>query len=165
MSILLLTGPPAAGKNTIGALFARQQARCAVIDVDLVRAMIVQPHRAPWEGEEGARQQRLGVRQACLLAVGFAEDGWEVMLHDALSAETLSLYRHCLAPLTLRVVQLLPDRTECRRRFLARGPVLTDEEFAMIYRQQAAFTDYDLRIDTTRLAPDAVVSQLGSLFP
>lgn len=55
--ILILTGPPAAGKSTLGPLIAKQRRRCAVIDVDWVRAMLVQPHIAPWLGEEGMAQQ------------------------------------------------------------------------------------------------------------
>lgn len=62
--ILLLTGPPVAGKSTLGPLIAKRLERCAVIDVDRVRAMVVQPHIAPWLGEEGMTQLRLGARNA-----------------------------------------------------------------------------------------------------
>lgn len=161
--MLILSGPPASGKNTVGTLLARQRDRCAVVDADQVRAMIVQPHRAPWQGEEGWRQQRLGVLQTCRLASGFAEDGWEVIILDVLSERTLSLYRQHLDRYRPAVVQLLPSWAECRRRFLARGPVLTDDEFAMLYREQAAFTGCDLRVDTTTLSASAVVAQLASL--
>lgn len=160
--MLILSGPPAAGKNTIGVMLARQRERCAVIDVDLVRAMIAQPHRAPWQGEEGRRQQRLGVRQTCQLARGFADDGWEVIILDVLSHATLTLYRHDLAPRDFRVVQLLPTWEEGQRRFRARGPVLTDDEFAMVYREQEAFAGYDLRIDNTAVSAEAVVAQLAA---
>ena len=51
--ILILTGPTAAGKNTVGKLIAYQRERCAMVDFDLVRTMFVQPHLPPWMGEEG----------------------------------------------------------------------------------------------------------------
>lgn len=162
--MLILSGPSAAGKNTTGMLLARQRERCAVVDLDLVRAMIVQPHRAPWQGAEGAHQQRLGVQQTCRLALGFADDGWEVIILDVLSSATLALYRAHLAPIQPRIVQLLPTWEECRRRFQARGPVLTEEEFAMVYRDQEAFSEYDLRIDNTNIKPETVTAQLAALL-
>ncbi|HEY8601542.1 MAG TPA: hypothetical protein VIL85_24155 [Thermomicrobiales bacterium] len=162
--MLILTGPPAAGKNTIGALLARQRERCAVIDVDVVRAMIVQPHRAPWHGAEGWRQHRLGVHQACRLASGFVADGWEVIILDLLSDSTLPLYRQSLAPRQFQIVQLLPTWAECARRFRERGPVLTDDEFALLYRGQEQFTAFDLRLDNTTLAPADVATTIAMLL-
>ena len=162
--MLILTGPPASGKNTIGMLLARQRERCAVIDVDLVRALLVQPHHAPWQGTEGWRQQRLGVLQACTLAVGFAEDGCDVILLDVLSARTLALYRQSLAPHQFKIVQLLPTWAECNRRFHERGPVLTADEFALVYREQEQFTTFDLRVDTTTLAPADAAARLATLL-
>ena len=162
--MLILTGPPAAGKNTIGIILARQRERCAVIDFDVVRAMLVQPHRAPWQGEEGWRQQRLGVLQACKLATGFAADGWEVILLDVLSDRTLPLYKQSLVPHQFTIVQLLPTWAECNRRFHERGPVLTAEEFALVYREQEQFTTVDLRLDNTALAPAAAAARLATLL-
>ncbi len=162
--MLILTGPPAAGKNTVGTLLARQRKRCAVIDFDVVRAMFVQPHRAPWQGAEGWRQQRLGVLQACKLATGFAEDGWEVILLDVLSDRTLPLYRQSLVPHQFKIVQLLPTWTECSRRFHERGPVLTADEFALVYREQEQFIAFDLRLDNTMVAPADVASRLATLL-
>lgn len=162
--MLILTGPPASGKNTIGSLLARQRERCAVIDVDVVRAMLVQPHRAPWQGAEGWRQQRLGVLQGCKLAIGFAEDGCEVVLLDVLSDRTLSLYRQLLVPHKFKIVQLLPTWAECNRRFHERGPILTADEFALVYRDQEQFTAFDLCLDNTTLAPVDAAARLTTLF-
>ena len=162
--MLILTGPTASGKNTVGTLLARQRARCAVVDFDAVRAMFVQPHRAPWQGAEGHAQQLLGTRLVCLLAEGFAEAGWEVVILDVLSEETGRLYRHLLAQFHPTIVQLLPAWTELQRRFYARGPVLTDDELAHVYAEQCALTQYDIRIDNTGVPPDRVVQQLIDLI-
>jgi len=58
---LLLTGGPAVGKSSTAGLLARSRPRAAVIDVDDVRQLVVSGGAAPWEGEEGRRQQHLGV--------------------------------------------------------------------------------------------------------
>ncbi|MGP3936807.1 hypothetical protein [Nonomuraea sp. KM88] len=38
MQVLVLSGPPAAGKSTVGRRVAGTRARCAFIDVDDVRS-------------------------------------------------------------------------------------------------------------------------------
>jgi hypothetical protein len=161
--VLILTGPTAAGKNTVGTLLAKQRERCAVVDFDAVRAMFVQPHRAPWQGVEGHAQHLLGTHLVCLLAERFAHAGWEVIILDVLSAETGRLCRQLLAPFHPTIVQLLPAWPELHRRFYQRGPVLTDEELAHVYAEQCALTQYDVRIDNTDLPPASVVQRLLDL--
>lgn len=162
--MLILTGPTASGKNTVGNLLARQRQRCAVIDFDLVRAMFVQPHAPPWFGEEGKAQQLLGVKQVCGLAAAFAENGWEVVILDVLSEETARVYRQLLSRYNPKIVQLLPDFSELNRRFCERGACLTEVEFATVYREQNIFANYDLRIDNTDTVPEKVVEMLDAFL-
>jgi predicted kinase len=67
---LVLTGGPAAGKSTTARRLAQTRPRAALIDVDDIRQLIVSGAAAPWEGDEGRRQQHLGVENACGLAAG-----------------------------------------------------------------------------------------------
>ena len=159
--MLLLTGPTAAGKNTVARILARRMSRCAVVDFDLVRAMFVQPHRAPWQGDEGRAQQVLGIRHVAQLALGFHAAGWQTIILDVVVNETLPLYRESLEAVPLCVVQLLPSFEETRRRFYARGPVLTDAEFAHVYRDQDAFHLADLRLDTTHIDPETTATRVA----
>ncbi|HEX5503368.1 MAG TPA: hypothetical protein VFW96_12155 [Thermomicrobiales bacterium] len=162
-AVLILTGPPGAGKNTVAAVFAQQRGRCAVIDVDLVRWMVLQPHKAPWEGQEGRAQQRLGVQNACLLARNFLVHRFEVVIHDVLSAETAHLYRQELPGHDPTIVLLLPTFEEIQRRNALRPPRLTAEESRSLYQLQAAFTDYDRKIDNTSLSAEEVAAQLAEM--
>lgn len=93
MSTLLLTGPPGAGKNTVAEVLARKRKLCAVIDVDIVRCMVLQPQHAPWDGEEGRRQVALGVRNTCMLANSFRAEGCDVVILDVIDDETFALYQ------------------------------------------------------------------------
>lgn len=161
--MLILTGPPAAGKNTVAHCLARLRERCAVVDCDTVRAMLVQPHRAPWDGVEGQRQHLLGIDLTCQLASGFAAAGCEVVILDVLSAESAVRYRAALAEFAPQIIQLLPSWEVCERRFRERAPTLNTDEFAALYRAQAAFSGFHERIDNSTLTPEAVAERLHLL--
>lgn len=159
MTILILTGPPASGKNSAAPVIARQRARCAVIDVDQVRWMLVQPHTAPWDGEEGIRQCRLGVENACLLATRFADEGCDVIVLDFIWDYTIGIYRQQLARFEPIVVQLMPTLPEILRRNHMRG-WLPAHEVEMLYAQMEAFEEYDEKIDNSDLAVEALAALL-----
>ena len=162
--MLILSGPTAAGKNTVGRVLAQRRLRCAVVDFDAVRAMFVQPHHAPWQGSEGRAQQLLGVQLVSRLAGEFASAGWDVIILDVLTMETAAIYRHILQPFAPRIVQLLPSFAELELRFHNRGPCLTADEFTAVYRQQQQFTAYDQRIDNSTLSLDAVADRISALL-
>ncbi len=160
--ITILTGPSAAGKNTVGYTYARQFAQqCAVIDGDQVRWMYTQPHVAPWHGEEGLRQHQIGVRHGALLVRSFNGLGVEVVVLDVLWADLAAIYRSQLAGLPMRIVRLLPTLEECLRRHHLRPPSISDDELQWTYDHTAALTDYDLTLDTTNLSPEQVAQWLS----
>lgn len=162
--ILLLTGPPAAGKSTLGPLIAKRLERCAVIDVDRVRAMVVQPHIAPWLGKEGMAQLRLGARNACMLAHNFADEGYHVVILDVLTDETAAIYRANLAPLTHQIVLLLPSLTEALHRNRTRGQWLTDDEVRLLYAWEEALNAYDQKFNNTNRLADELAAELAESF-
>jgi len=158
--ILILTGPPAAGKTTIGPLLAKQLERCAVIDVDQVRAMVVQPHIAPWRGAAGMDQLRFGAHNACTLAQNFVAAGYAVVILDVLTDETAQLYRTALAAHQPTIVLLLPSLAEVLHRNQIRGQWLTDDEVELLYNWQENLHLYDRKIDNTHIPVDALVLEL-----
>ena len=160
--ILILTGPPAAGKNTVGALIAKRLQKCVVVDVDLLRAMVVKPHIAPWLGEEGMAQLRLGAKNACCLAQSFAAEGYAVVILDVLTDETAALYRAQLAAHTLQILLLLPTLAESLGRNQQRGQWLTDDEVRLLYGWQMAFRDYDRKIDNSNIAASDLAAELAT---
>ena len=162
--ILILTGPPAAGKSTLGPLIAKRLDRCAVVDVDRVRAMVVQPHIAPWLGEAGMAQLRLGARNACALARSFSAEDYHVVILDVLTDETADIYRTLLAPLAHQIVLLLPSLAASLHRNQTRGQWLTDDEVRLLYAWEAALSVYDQKLDNTTQPADELATTLAASF-
>lgn len=158
MRALVLTGPPAVGKSTIGRGLAERRPRGGFVDVDDVRQFVVHGHAAPWQGDEGVRQQRLGVLNACLVARNLVANDVDTVLADVLSDQTAALYRELLPDVL--IVQLVVDRVEAERRAGTRPWHLTPEEFGMLHDQQAGFDDADVRLDVTELSVREAVDHL-----
>lgn len=144
MNPLLLTGPPAAGKSTTARALAQLRAWAAVIDVDDIRQLVVSGHAAPWDGDEGRRQQLLGVRNACDLAVRLTAAGFDVVLSDVVDTRTIGVYRQHLPDLV--IIRLSLSLTEAWRRAATRPVYLTDKEFEDLH---AADVVADLPVDAT----------------
>lgn len=135
-SPLVLCGPPAVGKSVTGRSLALSRPRCALIDVDDVRHLVLSGAAAPWEGEEGLRQQRLGVLNACAVAANFLMADVEVVVADVLTPDTVPLYREHLPGCV--VVRLTVSLTEALRRASSRRVWLTDKEFRLLHEADAA---------------------------
>jgi predicted kinase len=162
-SPLVLTGGPAVGKSTIGNLLARRRARAAVVDVDDVRQLVVSGAAAPWDGSEGVAQQRMGVENACGLARTFHREGFEVVIADVLTPETLLLYRRLLPGCIC--VRLYVSPQEARHRAGTRKVYLTDAEFEILHaqdRNNPPSADYHL--DATRFDVEEQVAAVQTIW-
>jgi len=165
---LLLTGGPKVGKSSLAHAIARRRKRAAVIDVDDVRQLLVRPHVAVWDGEEGRRQHVLGVRNACALVANFVDDGCDVVVADVVDDELGVLYRHLLSHTPLSVIRLLLPIEDAWRRCEARPHRIPRSAFVALYERQDAFSGWDLTWNvigrtTEHLAADAcaLLDELG----
>jgi predicted kinase len=149
VSIVVLTGGPGSGKSTIARAVAPLRRRCAVIEVDDVRQMLVQPHAPPWDGAEGLRQQKLGVSNAAQLAISFAGDGGDVVIADIANNEMVALYRQALGDQGVQIVHLRVSEALARDRAAARHYSLTDGQMRALHAAQSDFVDFDRQLDTS----------------
>ena len=80
--ILILTGPPGAGKSSVAMALADRYDRVAHVPVDGLRHFITPTgYRAP--GKPGfERQQTLAIRNACDLACNFIAERFAVIIDD-----------------------------------------------------------------------------------
>ena len=134
---LLLTGGPAAGKSATSRQLAATLQCAAVINVDDIRHLVVAGHAAPWDGDEGRRQQRIGIENACDLARRFTSASIDVVLSDVLNRRLLP---HVV------VVRLSIPLAKARRRATLRPVHLTGDEFERLHAFEAG---NELAVDAT----------------
>ncbi|MEV5888110.1 hypothetical protein [Nonomuraea fuscirosea] len=134
----------------------------AFIDVDDIRHLVVSGHAAPWEGPEGLRQRRLGVRNGCAVAGNLLADGIDVVIADVLTDDTAALYRQLLSEVL--IVELVVEFGEAERRAGTRPAHLTPGEFRELHERQGEFTAGDVRVDTTRLSVGDAVARVREIW-
>ncbi|RIX30849.1 shikimate kinase [Amnibacterium setariae] len=154
---LVLTGPPGAGKTTIGRRLAESRRRCAFIDTDDVRRLVVAGAAAPWEGEEGARQRVLGAENAARLAIAFAFAGFEVVVADVLTPRTVQVWRSTVPDAFL--VRLAASDDAVRAHWPDGHPFITEEERRALHDLEAADPpDADLVVVVDGRSADEVLA-------
>ena len=117
--VLILTGPPGAGKSSVAVALAERYDRVAHIDVDTLRHFITPTSFAP-AGQPGfKRQQALATRNACAVALNFLQDRIAAIIDDVvIEHEHFDQYLDGLraAGVPLHFVRLLPSLEVCQER-------------------------------------------------
>ena len=164
MSVVLITGPAASGKNTIAQQLVVRCESGADIDVDLVRWMYRKPHVAPWEGEKGVEQAIIGVEHACSLASSFFEHGLQVFITDVVLSETIDIYKQRLGTYELVIIQLMPRFNVCLERLHERGSAISDKEAGWVYVTQEKLEGVDYGLDNSDMSIDDSAEAVWNLL-
>lgn len=153
VTILILSGPPAAGKNTVAERLAKRLTRTAVVDTDYLRNMAN-------DGGEDGDAMWLGALNACALAENFAEAGYSTVIVEVLDDEMAEFYRAHLSDHDVRIVLLMPTREEVNRRLISHTDYLSRGDIGALYTHQQQFSAYDEKIDNSVTDPETVAMRI-----
>lgn len=155
VNIIILTGPPGAGKSTINEILASKIPNSAIVSSDSLRDFIKNGH-ANRNDEDWQRQLYLGADNAILLAKNFYKNGFNVFIDDVLIEEKFYQYFDSLKDCNLKIFLLLPNKEVVAKRDLERGEWAMKERAMYLYDKFEQFLIKEKRfivIDSSTQTP------------
>lgn len=166
-SLLVVTGPPAAGKTTVARVLTARRARSVHLHADDFWGFIVSGYIDPWL-PQSHEQNEVVMRGVCRTAATFAAGGYDVMLDGVLGPWFLSeLTAACSAEdIDVHYVVLLPPLEVALHNLAGRtghGFTSADATAKMHAEFAAAVVGLDEHvIDPSGLAPEALADEVDA---
>ena len=172
--IILLNGPPAAGKTTVSKLFIKEQepAEWAYISHDDIRQLIQSGYKSAdsirdeWD-QRTKQQWRVGTENCIDLAINFQQAGISSVIDFYAAKEEFHHWQELLKDMDFVHVILLPGEAidlarNAEREFPAH---LDDKKITGSYEKFKDWTSSDgvVLIDNSALTPEQTVDRLVNL--
>ena len=144
-SLLIVTGPPGAGKSTVARALAARFERSALVEGDAFFAFVASGAIPPWLPE--SHEQNDVVTRAAAVATGqFVTGGYTVVYDGVMGPWFLPTFAAATGLGSLHYVILLPSVERCVERVATRdGHGFTDEAATRHMHDQFARAEIDAR--------------------
>lgn len=168
--VLILSGPPGAGKTTVALALADRYDRVAHVQTDVLRHLItptgfVRPHAKGREAE-WRRQQQLAMRNAVAVALNFLAERIGVIIDDVVPTERdLYFFLDGLRPAGVPIhhVRLQPTIEVAIERDAERKTARAGKERIEAVYQELAAWQPNAVIDNSALSPAEAADKLQLL--
>ncbi|MFI5051362.1 MAG: AAA family ATPase [Acidimicrobiales bacterium] len=169
--LLILTGPPGAGKTTVAPLVAARRSPSIVVEADAYWAWVVSGAVNPWRAE-AADQNRTLISAVMASATRLVNDGFTTVVAGVLGPWHLDVIDRELEGCRARVqyVILRPSLACCLQRAGVRradprhrGALAESGPIRLIYQEYQQLGDFErMVLDTTELSLESTVSRVAS---
>lgn len=168
-AIIVVSGVQGAGKSTVGRRLAARFVRGAFVEADSLQRMIISGGH--WVTDdtdtpgspagEGLAQLRLRLRNACLLARSFFENGFTAVLDDIIIGNRFEHLREDLAGVPIHLVVLAPSVPVVEARDAVRDKTVGGGWAEYLDREQrATMSGVGLWLDSSEQTPDETVDEI-----
>ncbi len=160
--VIVVTGPPGAGKSTVSGLLAAELSPSVHLSADDFYAYIRRGWLAPYL-PQAHRQNETVIDVVAQAAFGYAAGGYQVICDGVVGPWFIDVFRAAAAAreLPLHYVVLRPDEATTLDRAVGRtSEALTDPEpIRSLHRQFTGIGAFEEHVlDSTRLDPRATVN-------
>ncbi len=164
--LVILSGPPNAGKSATAEALCQRYDRMLHVDVGALRDSIRMGRLRPWDDSPAGRKQgALLVAAACDLARRFLDAGYGAVIDDVVTPEDLALYREALAGCghAVHFVVLVPELSAVLARERDRPTEWHRGGRLEALHQRFVSWDGAAKVDPAGLPPELVADRVMAL--